>query len=170
MITQHKIGKHPHPVARRRALRTIGMFEAVKGIAALLGSIGLLSLVHHDVRKLMLDLIEHLGLDPDAHYPTILLQFADTLHGVDMLPLLFLAICYASLRFIEAYGLWHNFAWGEWLGALSGAIYIPLEIRHIAHKLTVPGVAVFACNVLIVLFLALQLWNRHRRPQPIGKQ
>lgn len=170
MTTQHKIGKHTHPVARRRALRTIAMFEAVKGIAALLGSIGLLSLVHHDVRKLMLDLIEHLGLNPDAHYPMILLQYADALHSADMLPLLFLAICYASVRFIEAYGLWHNFAWGEWLGALSGAIYVPLEIRHIAHKLTAPGVAVFACNVLIVLFLALQLWNRHRRPQSIGKQ
>ena len=84
MTTQHKIGKHTHPVARRRALRTIGMFEAVKGIAALLGSIGLLSLVHHDVRELMLDLIEHLGLNPDAHYPMILLQYADALHGADM--------------------------------------------------------------------------------------
>ena len=165
MADLQQTAKSTHRVARRRALRAIGIFEAVKGFAALAGSIGLLSLVHHDLRDLMTDLIEHLGMNPDAHYPMILLQYADALNSADLRSLLLLAACYITLRLVEAYGLWHSFAWAEWLGTLSGAIYIPLEIRHIMHKPTLAGVAVLVGNVLIVLFLAMQLRDRHRHPR-----
>jgi uncharacterized membrane protein (DUF2068 family) len=64
---------------------------------------------------------------------------------------------------LEAYGLWNDFAWGEWLGALSGALYFPFEIRHLVQLPSIIGAAVFACNVLVVSFLAFQLSRRDKR-------
>jgi uncharacterized membrane protein (DUF2068 family) len=163
MADIHQTGIVTHAVARRRALRTIGIFEAAKGIAAMAGTVGLLRLVHHDIRVQLADIIEHLGMRPNSHYPAILLRYADLLHNADLRWLLLLAIGYAMLRFFESYGLWHNLAWGEWLGVLSGAIYIPIEISRLAHLPTVPGYIVFAGNVIVVAFLAIQLWRRRRR-------
>lgn len=41
-----------YPVAKRRALRAIAVFEAIKGIAALAAIIGVFDLMHRDVRYL----------------------------------------------------------------------------------------------------------------------
>ncbi|MET3105245.1 uncharacterized membrane protein (DUF2068 family) [Oxalobacteraceae bacterium GrIS 2.11] len=152
-----------HPAAQARALRSIALFEAIKGIAAIAASIGLLSLVHHDVRHIAMQLISHLGMSPTAHYPTILLHDADLLQDTNLRSLLLLAIAYTSLRLVEAYGLWHEFEWAEWMGALSGAIYIPFEIRHILYRPHLAGVLVFLVNLAVVGFLGFQLWRRRAK-------
>ena len=85
MADIHQTGIVTHAVARRRALRTIGIFEAAKGIAAMAGTVGLLRLVHHDIRVQLADIIEHLGMRPNSHYPAILLRYADLLHNADQM-------------------------------------------------------------------------------------
>jgi len=151
-----------HPVARRRALRTIAVFEAVKGVAALAASLGLLRLLRHDLHRVVVDFIGHLGLDPTDRYPSMVLQYADLLAGTNVISLVLLVTGYVLLRSFEAYGLWHERAWGEWLGALSGALYIPFELRHVMLHPHLVGAAVLGLNVLIVAFLAHQLWRgRH---------
>ena len=62
------------PSIGKRALDAIAIFEGVKGIAAIAASFGLLGLAHHDVRAIAYALIGHFHLDPDAHYPRILLN------------------------------------------------------------------------------------------------
>lgn len=105
-------------------MRAIAVFEATKGIAALGASVGLLDLMHHDVRHLAMELIGNFGLHPDARYPSILLHYADLLPGADVRALVTLAFGYILVRLSEAYGLWNDLAWGEWLGALSArAVY-----------------------------------------------
>ena len=152
-----------HAVAKRRALHVIAGFEAVKGIAALAAIIGLLELMHRDVRHLALELIGHFGLHPDAHYPEIVLHYADLLPGANVRLLVVLALAYVFVRLAEAYGLWNVRAWGEWLGALSGGLYIPFEISHIMHRPTAINAAVLAANILVVGFLAFQLWRRPKK-------
>ena len=61
-----------HPVAKRRTLRAIAVFEAAKGIAAFAAIIGVLDLMHHNVRHLAIELIGRFGMNPNAHYPSIL--------------------------------------------------------------------------------------------------
>ncbi|WP_233236248.1 DUF2127 domain-containing protein [Bordetella sp. LUAb4] len=157
-----------HPISsrqvaiRQRAQRTIALFEAFKGLAALAASIGLLGLLHHDLRQIVIDLIGHFGLDPGGRYPHTLLHYADVLQDTSVRLLVSLAGAYVAVRLIEAYGLWHDRVWGEWLGALSGAIYIPFEVRHLVHSPSVFSALVVLANVLIVLFLASQLWRRRR--------
>ena len=150
----------PHPVAKRRTLRAIAVFEAAKGIAALAAIIGVLDLMHRDVRHLAIELIGRFGQNPDAHYPSIVLHYADLLPDANVPSLVLLASGYILVRLLEAYGLWSDRAWGEWLAALSGAVYIPLEISYLTHRLSVISAAVLAGNVFVVSFLVFQLWRR----------
>lgn len=149
-----------HPVARRRTLHAIAIFEAIKGLAALAGIIGVIDLMHHDVRHLAIDLIGRFGQNPEGHYASIILHYADLLPNADVRALALLAAFYILLRLSEAYGLWHDRAWGEWLGALSGALYIPFEVSHLMHRLSYISAAVLAGNMVVVGFLAFQLWRR----------
>ncbi|ARP84959.1 DUF2127 domain-containing protein [Bordetella genomosp. 9] len=146
--------------ARQRAQRVIALFEALKGLGALAASIGLLSLLHHDLRHIVFVIIGHFGLDPGGHYPEELLRLAALLQDTSVRTLVALAAAYVTLRLAEAYGLWRDRAWGEWLGALSGAIYVPFELRHLLHAPSALSAAVVLANVLIVAFLAWQLVRR----------
>jgi len=144
----------------RRVLHLIAAFEAIKGIAALAAVLGVLDLMHHDVRHLAIELIGHFHLNPEAHYPSVLLHYADLLPGIDLNLLVFLAAGYVATRFLESYGLWNDRAWGEWLGALSGALYVPFEVAHLIHRPTGITAAVLVFNIFLVCFLAIRLWHR----------
>jgi uncharacterized membrane protein (DUF2068 family) len=156
------------PLAKRRTLRTIAVFEAIKGLAALAAIVGVLELMHRDVRHLALELIGHFGLNPDARYPEMVLHYADLLPGANLRALVALAVGYTFVRLLEAYGLWHDRAWGEWLGALSGGLYIPFELTHMMHRPSLVNAAVLAGNIFVVGFLAFQLWRRPRKHAAFG--
>ncbi len=157
-----------HPGARRQALHAIALFEAIKGFAALAAGIGLLGLLHRDVHGIVIALLWRFHLDPATHYPSILLHYADMLSMIKLSTLAPIALTYITLRFAEAWGLWKEKIWAEWLGALSGALYIPLEIAHLAANTTLINAGVLLANVLIVCFLAFQLWRRIRKQQPLA--
>jgi uncharacterized membrane protein (DUF2068 family) len=63
------------------------------------------------------------------------------------------ASCYSGLRFAESYGLWRARPWAEWIALISGAIYLPVEIKLLTHRVTFIHTAVFIINVAIVLFM-----------------
>ncbi len=68
----------------------------------------------------------------------------------------------ASLRLTEAWGLWRQRRWAEWLGALSGGINLPSKIFELADGENWIKLSVFAINVLCVLLLvnALRAGNK----------
>ena len=72
------------------------------------------------------------------------------------------ASAYASLRLIEAWGLWGQRRWAEWLGALSGAIYLPIEIYELLQGVTWIKSGIFTINLLCVLLLTNALRNPAR--------
>jgi uncharacterized membrane protein (DUF2068 family) len=148
------------------ALRGIAAFEAVKGITAVAAAMGLLGLLHHGFHRAATALIGHIGLGPGGRYPSVVLRAVDALHDANLRSLVLAAFAYALVRLLEAYGLWRERAWGEWLGAFSGALYVPFELRHLIHRPTAATVVVIAGNVAIVAFLARQLWCRRRRVLP----
>jgi uncharacterized membrane protein (DUF2068 family) len=152
----------PPPVVKRRTLRAIALFEAIKGIAALAAIIGVVDLMHRDVRHLAIELIGHFHVNPTARYPSVLLHYADLFPGADLRPLVLLASGYILVRLLESYGLWNDRAWGEWLGTLSGGLYIPFEFGHLMHRPSVITGVILAANVFVVGFLAVQLWRRRK--------
>lgn len=146
-----------------KTLHAIACFEALKGIAALAASVGLLSLAHHDVRAMAYALIGHFHLDPDAHYPKILLDDAALLANSNVRQVVLLAWGYAGIRLLEAYGLWKDRAWAEWLAALSGTVYLPWELNHLLQHTTAINGIVLLGNVAVVAFMVARL--RQRRNQ-----
>jgi len=144
----------------KTALRAIAFFEAVKGFAALTAGAGLLSLAHRDVRAIAYALIGHFHLDPDGHYPKMLLDDAALLGNANIRDAVLLALVYATVRFLESYGLWRDLAWAEWLATLSGGIYLPIEIDHLLKHATLVNGAVLACNIAIVAFMCYRLLQR----------
>jgi uncharacterized membrane protein (DUF2068 family) len=146
----------------RRALRSIAAVEALKGIVALAAGLGLIGLLHRDLHHIAASLIGHIGLDPGERYPAMVLRSVDALRSASLRSLLLTVSAYASVRLLEAYGLWRDRTWGKWLGALSGALYVPFEVRHFAYRPTFATAVVIALNVGVVGFLAWQI-SRERR-------
>jgi uncharacterized membrane protein (DUF2068 family) len=152
----------------KRLLRGIASFEALKGLLALAAALGLLGLVHHDLRQAAAALIGHIGLRPGGQYPAMVLGEIDRWLAADRVSLLLAAGGYVVLRFTEAYGLWHARPWGEKLGALSGALYVPFELQHLVHRPSALTVAVLAANVAVVGFLVWRLRRRATAPPHVG--
>lgn len=148
------------PKDPRSALRAIAIFEATKGFAALAGLMGVLDLLHRDVRAMAMTLIGRFGLDPESHYPSLLLHYADLLPETDVHLLFLLGTAYIALRWIEAAGLWLGKPWGEYLGALSGSIYIPFELLHLIHAPSFMNAFIVLLNLAIVGYLVYVLWQR----------
>lgn len=152
----------PAQAGAGKALHVIAVFEAIKGLAALAALLGVLDLMHRDVRHLAIELIGRFGLNPDARYPSLLLHYADLLPGAQVQSLVLLGACYVALRLVEAYGLWFDKTWGEVLAALSGGLYIPFEIDHLWHRPSAISALVLGSNVLLTGYLVFRLWHRRK--------
>lgn len=154
------------PPLNSNALHAIALFEAVKGVAAISASVGVLSLAHHDVRAMAYALIGHFHLDPEAHFPRMLLDDATWLANADLRQVVLLGLGYAAIRLLEAFGLWRDRAWAEWLAALSGVVYLPVEINHVVLHLTAINGMVLGGNVAVVAYMVMRL--RRRRNVGLG--
>ena len=157
------------PSTQSKALHTIACFEALKGFAAVAASVGLLSLAHHDVRALAYALIGHFHLNPDAHYPKLLLDEAALLANSNLLQTVVLAWAYAAIRLLEGYGLWQDRAWAEWLAALSGSVYLPWEINHLMQHTTAINAMVLLGNVAVVWYMVIRLRRRRNQNKAVHK-
>jgi len=144
------------------------MFEFAKGALALAAGAGLLAFVHHDIRHVVTELLLHLHLDPARRIPGIFVLLADRAASIDMWLLAIGAALYGVLRIAEAYGLWRDRKWAQWLGAVSGAIYVPFEIYALTKGVTPLKLATLGINLLVVAVLSEALWRERpvRRAPP----
>jgi uncharacterized membrane protein (DUF2068 family) len=159
--------------AQRNLLRAVASFEFTKGIFVL--SIGLcaLLLVHRDAWVIAESLLARLHINTDRRSAQLFLDFADRLTDASLWAAAELAFAYSLLRFVEAYGLWRQRTWAEWLAFVSGTLFLPLEIRGLMRGITVLRSAVLAANLGIVLymFFLLRAGRRRRRElQTIGPE
>ena len=139
------------------------MFEFAKGALVLVAGLGLLALVHRDIRDVVEELLEHLHLDPASRVPEIFVALAERVASMDLWLLAIGATVYAAVRIAEGYGLWLDREWAEWLGAVSGLIYVPFELYALAKGVTPLKLATLGINLLVVAVLSDALWRRRRR-------
>ena len=144
-------------LVRHFGLRGIAIFEAGKGVLALLLGFALLSMRNRDMERIARETLGFLHINPDRHFYREVLQAAGrvTPHGIWLF--VFGVIVYAAIRFAEAIGLWLEREWAEWFALISGSIYLPWEIYELARRQTWVRWAVLGINVIIVLYL---LWLR----------
>ncbi|MEO8017148.1 MAG: DUF2127 domain-containing protein [Pseudomonadota bacterium] len=133
-----------------KTLRAVALFESATGILALAAGFGLLSLGPDEVQDVALRIVARSHLNPAAHYPRIFVEFAGQATNTHLLLIAAGAAAYSVVRFVEAYGLWNGRRWAEWFAALSGAIYIPVEVMELNRHVSWLGIAALTANVAIV--------------------
>jgi uncharacterized membrane protein (DUF2068 family) len=149
----HKIG-----------LRTVAVIEAAKGVGVLALCLLLLFLLDRDLNQLAAQLNTFLRLHPDSRLADWTYNMADRVTGRDILIAFSIGCVYVIGRFVEAYGLWRQRLWGEWMAVITGGIYLPLELYAIVRNPSLINFLILAANLLVVLYiLSIMLDNRRRR-------
>ncbi len=150
------------PYSDTRAVRIIAFVEAAKGLIVLLAATGILAFIHADWHELAARLVRLSHLNPASKYPQIFLDAVSHLQQPRLLWLAAGAAAYSALRFIEAYGLFRERAWAEWLALVASGIFIPAEIVEVLRRPSLLSVGVLLVNVAIVAVMAHALWRRRR--------
>ena len=141
------------PRSASRSIKTVAIYEVVKGIGALLAAVALW-IWHSDLKTWL-----HSAVQLWQHYfDRFLIVQVDNVVEVALKAsehwhiFLGLVIGYASLRFIEAYGLWTDKTWAYWFSVLGYGIFIPVELYYlIVRPLDGFKIAIFLLNVVIVI-------------------
>jgi uncharacterized membrane protein (DUF2068 family) len=153
-------------IAKHFGLRGIALFEAGKGLLAVIVAMWLLSLLHKDIQNVAEHLLRFLHrifrLNPDGHLARSIVRGARRVTPGNLHLWIGGTMIYAIIRFVEAAGLWLEKQWAEWFALISGCLYIPIEIYELAHHATPIKWAVFATNLLIVAYLAWLLRDLHK--------
>jgi uncharacterized membrane protein (DUF2068 family) len=140
-------------------LRAVALFEAAKGTLVLLAGFGLHALLQLDAQRLVEELVGRLHLNAAKGYPQIFIGLLENISNSQLQVLAGLAAAYALLRFIEAYGLWRGRRWAEWVAALSGGIYVPVEIYELTRSVTWIKLGALLLNACIVAYMCRVLWR-----------
>src|SRR5215831_12371885 len=153
----------PH-VNQRRVLRAVAGLEFFKGVFVVLMGICALALVHRDTWLIAETLLSLLHISTDRRPAQIFLDFADSVTDARLWAAARFAFAYAALRFTEAYGLWKERTWAEWVAFLSGTLLLPLEVRELFRGITFWRCALLIGNLAIVCYmLYVILANRRER-------
>ncbi|MET0548039.1 MAG: DUF2127 domain-containing protein, partial [Xanthomonas sp.] len=71
-----------------------------------------------------------------------------------------LIFAYGVLRMVEAWGRWRVQVWASWLGCISAAIYLPLDVYALFRHPGWMSVAVLVVNLIVVAVLARDIFKR----------
>jgi uncharacterized membrane protein (DUF2068 family) len=126
------------------------------GLSALL-------LMRQDVWVIAESLLALLHISTDRHSAQLFLDFADSVTEARLWTAVWLALIYSALRFTEAYGLWKERVWAEWVALTSGALLLPLEIHGLMRGITVVRTVIFLGNIAVVVFMLYLIRANPRR-------
>jgi uncharacterized membrane protein (DUF2068 family) len=134
-------------------LRAVALFELLKGIFVFFMGILALALVHKDVWLIAETLLAAFHIDTDRRSAQVFLNFAGNITDARLWAAARIAFAYTALRFAEAYGLWHERTWAEWVALVSGALLMPMEIRELLRGWTWIRGTMFLGNVAVILYM-----------------
>jgi len=138
-------------------LRWIAAFEGLKGVLVLAVGFALLGYIHSDLESFCEDIVRNLHLNPARGLPRIFIETAGRVPDSQMHFLVVGAALYAAVRFVEAFGLWHDRAWAEWFALVSCGVYLPVEIYELSRGISAVKVALLLVNCVVVAYLWLAL-------------
>ncbi|WP_230655909.1 DUF2127 domain-containing protein [Psychrobacter sp. I-STPA10] len=140
-------------VESSESIKAVAIYEVAKGVASLFAAVALWHW-HTDIST-WLSSVTRLW---HYYFGQLLITQIDGLVGnVERASrhwtiAFWLIIGYASLRFIEAYGLWKDKTWAYWYSVLGYGVFVPIELYYLITK---PfdwfKLAIFILNVVIVI-------------------
>ena len=108
---------------------------------------------------MVVELVGRLHLNAGKSYPNVFFRILEDTSNAQLWLIGALVLVYALVRFAEAYGLWTEKRWAEWLAALSGGIYVPVEIYELTRSVSWIKITALVLNVLIVAYMCYVLWR-----------
>jgi uncharacterized membrane protein (DUF2068 family) len=157
--TGDKLVPHRH---QRQMLRAVASFECTKGIFVVIMGLCALALVHKDVWLIAESLLALFHISSDRRSAQLFLDFADSITDARLWAAARIAFAYAALRFTEAYGLWKERTWAEWVALISGSLLLPLEVRELLRGITLWRVVLFVGNLLVVFYMVYVILSNRR--------
>ncbi len=124
---------------------------------------GLLSFLGPEDARFYEQVVLRMHLDPANHYLRLFLQTISEVSDTRLWIMTGFAIFYSAIRFLEAYGLWHERRWAEWFAALSGGVYIPIEIYELAVRVTWLRFGALLLNLAVVAYMVWLLTENQRK-------
>jgi len=162
------------PPAVKKAAPTLYFIVAVKlmkGLAALLLSVGAYRLNDNNLPDDFRKLLEFLHIDPEKKFFMELADRVSEITPANLNSIAVVSAIYGLFLLLQATGLILRVSWIVWLVIGESAFFIPIELLELVHRRTTPapeahahlpkiGVAiVLAVNVAIVWYLVK---NRER--------
>src|SRR5438105_3778109 len=162
---------------RHRYLKVIALFKIFKGILLFLLGFSLLFL---NSRPVWLDQLsdwadDQLLLAHSKYVIFLLSKLQDMLSGGALRATGILALFYCGVLFTEGIGVYMQKRWAEFLMIFATGALIPLEIRHVWHRLifhrpTLAPIFLLLANCFIVWFLYLVLRRDKAEKQDAPEQ
>lgn len=143
-----------------RMLRLIALFKFCKAALLLAVGIGALRLIRSNLttslQHWVLALAPHIGRRAVEQ----VIAWAGQINPRRLEAFGVGAFLYAILFTVEGIGLWRGKRWGEFLTLIATALFVPLEIYELTHRMTTPRLSALLLNLSIVAYLIYKL--RHR--------
>ncbi|MFW2177109.1 MULTISPECIES: DUF2127 domain-containing protein [unclassified Moraxella] len=147
--------KASHTSHANQSIVMVAIYEVVKGGFALL--FALMVAVWHEQLPQLIGRFTHFLHEVMGSF---LATQIDTLNALanranqDWVAMLAMVLGYASLRFVEAYGLYRDKIWAYWLSVLGYGLFLPLELYYlIAKPFDWVHLILFVLNVIIVFIV-----------------
>jgi len=153
-------GKSGHK--RHGGLMAIAALKFVNGIGLLALGLGALHFLNGDLAKDLAHWMDLLRADPHNRYLIWLLQKLSNVDEHRLRQLSVGTFFYSALFLCEGTGLAMAKSWAEYLTIVTTASLMPLEMYEIYLRTTWPRVVVLAVNIVVVVYLVVEL-RRTRR-------
>jgi uncharacterized membrane protein (DUF2068 family) len=149
------------PNSPHAGLKAAAIFEALKGLLVILAGLGILAFIaHHDTWTIIERLA--LNLNPARLYLRKFIGVARRLTNAKLFLVATGAFAYSTLRFTEAYGLWRARAWGQWIGIISGVIYLPVAVIAMVCGPSVLKAILLVVNIFLIAYLSFTRYRQSR--------
>jgi len=124
-------------------------------------------LLRHDVdlQDAAMNVLDFLHIDPDRRLAGMFIDAAGKVMDWNVIFVGVGAFAYSALRFIEAYGLWCERVWAEWLAIISGSLYIPMEVIELVRHATPIRWGLLIINLIVVAYIAWVRYDEHMARQ-----
>jgi len=164
--------KHPKGFfVRHFGVRGVALFEAGKGVLAVVASIWLITLRHKDMKDVTETVLQGMRraihINPDRPLFQSMIRSAGGITPKGLRIFALLILLYAILRFVEAGGLWLEKEWAEWLALLTGAVYTPIFAYEFIRHPSWFRLLAWERNLVVVGYLAWLLRDSYHRRRAI---
>jgi uncharacterized membrane protein (DUF2068 family) len=120
-------------------------------------AVGAQRLLHRDIQETIIHWARAVRVDPDDHLLQTILTRVARIDPNQIKAISLGLFIYAALFATEGVGLLLKKRWAEYVTLISTALLLPLEIGEVVRHAHVGRVVVLIANVVIVVYLIVQL-------------